>query len=196
MKLIRVALAAGLITGATVTYLWLVGIAAWLVSSRSDASGAEGWCLVAVLVGIAAAVAAAALPRLRALTPARHGTDAVSRTTIRSLLVLVIAFSMIGCGYKRVPPGYVGIKVDLYGKDKGVEGMPLVTGAFWYNPLTTSILEYPTFVQTAIWATLFAALPKDPDKVRRLGLAWNKMMAMQLEIFLKQIVPHWPKWDE
>ena len=26
-----------------------------------------------------------------------------------------------------------------------------VTGMVWYNPITTTIKEYPTFVQTAVW---------------------------------------------
>lgn len=50
------------------------------------------------------------------------------------------------------------------------------------------------FVQTAIWQTL-ASEVSDPKKMVRLGLAWNKMLVMQLEMFLKQIGPHWPRWD-
>lgn len=53
-----------------------------------------------------------------------------------------------------------------------------------------------SFVQTALLSTLFSALPKEPEKVQRMGLAWNKMMMLQLEIFLKQMAPAWPKWDE
>lgn len=52
------------------------------------------------------------------------------------------------CGYERIDAGYEGIKVNLYGDNKGVDNVTLVTGAVWYNPITTSVFEYPTFVQT------------------------------------------------
>jgi regulator of protease activity HflC (stomatin/prohibitin superfamily) len=38
--------------------------------------------------------------------------------------------------------------VNLYGSNKGVDDVELVTGMVWYNPFTTSVYEYPTFVQT------------------------------------------------
>jgi hypothetical protein len=53
-----------------------------------------------------------------------------------------------------------------------------------------------SFVQSGIIATLFECLPNDPAKVRRMGLAWNKMMMIQLEMFLKAMAPQWPHWDE
>lgn len=66
---------------------------------------------------------------------------------------LFTAFAMAlmigGCTY--IPPGYVGIKVDKFGGNKGVEEIPVVTGTFVYNPWTTSFFEYPTFVQTVVW---------------------------------------------
>jgi Protoglobin len=52
-----------------------------------------------------------------------------------------------------------------------------------------------SFVQTAIWDALFAE-STDATLVRRCGQAWSKMMIIQLEIFLKVIAPHWPRWDE
>lgn len=52
-----------------------------------------------------------------------------------------------------------------------------------------------SFVQTALWSALFAEV-NDLKKIQRMGLAWNKMLMIQLELFLKQIAPAWPKWDE
>jgi hypothetical protein len=52
-----------------------------------------------------------------------------------------------------------------------------------------------SFVQTALLSNLFELLPDNPQEVRRLGLAWNKMMMIQLEMFLKVLAPHWPEWD-
>lgn len=65
-------------------------------------------------------------------------------------LPLVLLFLVTRC-MKRIDPGHVGIVVDLYGKEKGVQGLPVVTGMNFYNPVTTQIFEYPTFVQTAVW---------------------------------------------
>ena len=54
--------------------------------------------------------------------------------------------TMASC--ERIDAGHEGIKVNLYGDDKGVGEVALVTGRVWYNPLTTEIHEYPTYVQT------------------------------------------------
>lgn len=64
--------------------------------------------------------------------------------------VVVLAVLLVGCS-KTVPPGYTGIEVDYYGGNRGVQQIPIVTGRVWYNPFTTSILEYPTFMQSTVW---------------------------------------------
>ena len=63
------------------------------------------------------------------------------------LLSLVMMFTITSC-MERIDAGYEGIKVNLYGDSKGVDNISLVTGAVWYNPIMTSVYEYPTFVQT------------------------------------------------
>ncbi len=62
--------------------------------------------------------------------------------------LLTIVFVMSSCGYERVDAGYEGIKVNLYGDGKGVDDVSLVTGAVWYNSITTAVYEYPTYVIT------------------------------------------------
>ena len=67
------------------------------------------------------------------------------------IMCLMAVFTMLGmssCGYERVDAGCEGIKVNLYGSDKGVDDVSLVTGAVWYNPFTEQVYEYPTYVQT------------------------------------------------
>lgn len=66
---------------------------------------------------------------------------------IFGLLSLFVTFSMSSC-VERVDAGCEGIKVNLYGSSKGVDDVSLVTGAVWYNPFTTAVYEYPTYVQT------------------------------------------------
>lgn len=49
---------------------------------------------------------------------------------------------------ERIDAGHEGILVDLYGSDKGVNDVSLVTGMVFYNIFTQQVYEYPTFVQT------------------------------------------------
>lgn len=67
-------------------------------------------------------------------------------------LLLFVFISFLAC-CTRVDPGYVGIKVNLYGNQKGVEDFPLQTGRVWYNPFTEEVYEYPTFMQNQAWTS-------------------------------------------
>lgn len=70
---------------------------------------------------------------------------------MKKVIKLFAMFALILCAtscYTRVDAGHEGIKVNLYGDNKGVDDVELVTGAVWYNPITTAVYEYPTFVQT------------------------------------------------
>lgn len=69
----------------------------------------------------------------------------------RSIFLLVpFVILLAGCA-TRIGPGNVGIKVDLAGSQRGVEDLPIQTGWVFYNPLSSSVVEYPTYVQTARW---------------------------------------------
>lgn len=72
------------------------------------------------------------------------------RKNMRNIIFLIVLLLTI-TSCSRVEPGHVGIVVNYYGPDRGVSEIPTVTGTNLYNPITTSILEYPTFVQTAVW---------------------------------------------
>lgn len=69
---------------------------------------------------------------------------------VAAILAMFVLGSMLS-GCTKVSPGYAGIKIDQYGSNKGVQDYPLVTGMVWYNPISTSVIEYPCFVQTAVW---------------------------------------------
>lgn len=64
--------------------------------------------------------------------------------------LLMLTSSVLGA-CTRISPGEVGIKVVNGGTDRGVQDYPTQVGWVFYNPLTTSIKEYPTYVQTAVW---------------------------------------------
>jgi regulator of protease activity HflC (stomatin/prohibitin superfamily) len=66
------------------------------------------------------------------------------------LLVFMVSLPISGCG-TTIPPGHVGILVNQYGSNRGVQDYTTTTGRVWYNPWTTSVIEYPTFVQTVQW---------------------------------------------
>jgi regulator of protease activity HflC (stomatin/prohibitin superfamily) len=64
--------------------------------------------------------------------------------------LIIIVFFFAGCA-TRIGPGRVGIKVDLAGTQRGVEDLPIRTGWVFYNFLSSTIVEYPTSIQTAKW---------------------------------------------
>lgn len=66
-------------------------------------------------------------------------------------LILAISTLNAGCCCTLVEPGHAGIRVNLYGGQKGVEDYPIETGRLWYNPLTEQIHEFPTYIQQATW---------------------------------------------
>ena len=61
------------------------------------------------------------------------------------LSIVLIIFLMSSC--ERIDAGHVGVKVNLYGDDKGVADVTEVTGVVFYNPITSQIYEFPTFIQ-------------------------------------------------
>jgi regulator of protease activity HflC (stomatin/prohibitin superfamily) len=73
----------------------------------------------------------------------------VNRNILKTLLIGSLVFTG-AC--TRIGPGHVGIVVNQAGTNRGVEAYPAITGWKFYNPMTTSILEYPTFVQTVVWS--------------------------------------------
>lgn len=72
------------------------------------------------------------------------------KKTIKRISVALLGFSamLVMASCERIDAGHEGIRVNLYGDEKGVGDVALVTGRVFYNPLTTEIHEYPTYVQT------------------------------------------------
>jgi regulator of protease activity HflC (stomatin/prohibitin superfamily) len=121
---------------AAVAAIWLFTFGANGLTSASNFGVAAGaiWC-------IALLIAAGAGLWTWILKFARHfGMLAI---------VALVLMSLGGC--TKVEPGYVGIKVNLYGKQRGVSDYPIVTGRVWYNPWTQEIYQFPTFLQNVVW---------------------------------------------
>ena len=69
---------------------------------------------------------------------------------VKQILTATVAFVavvVLVMSCERIDAGHVGVKVNLYGSQKGVDGITEVTGMVFYNPLTTKIYEFPTYVQ-------------------------------------------------
>jgi regulator of protease activity HflC (stomatin/prohibitin superfamily) len=119
----------------------ILSIAYALLSAASDVRVAIG-CALLIAIGVGWY---ALLRYVLRLTPVQM------RRWIGGLVLFLAITSAAACGRTIVEPGHVGIQVDYYGQDRGVESYPKVTGVVWYNPITTKVLQYPTFVQTAVW---------------------------------------------
>jgi len=71
-----------------------------------------------------------------------------SRIKYVLLIILgVVLTSVMISGCERIDAGHVGVKVNLYGSGKGVDDVTECTGWVFYNPLSTKIYEFPTYMQ-------------------------------------------------
>lgn len=68
----------------------------------------------------------------------------------KAVVVALLAF-VAGC--TTIQPGHVGILVNKFGSNRGVQDYAATTGFVMYNPFSTQIFEWPTFVQTAMWTS-------------------------------------------
>ena len=70
----------------------------------------------------------------------------------RAVIVAAFCMTLTGCGgCSRVSPGHVGVKSTLAGTGRGLSDVAVGPAWVTYNPFTESIMEYPTYVQTAVW---------------------------------------------
>jgi regulator of protease activity HflC (stomatin/prohibitin superfamily) len=51
----------------------------------------------------------------------------------------------------RIEAGHVGVMINLAGQQRGASEIPVRTGWVVYSPLSTQIIEFPTYVQTVKW---------------------------------------------
>jgi regulator of protease activity HflC (stomatin/prohibitin superfamily) len=72
------------------------------------------------------------------------------KSMFRKIAIGVVAFFVLITMFmscERIDAGHVGVKVNLYGSGKGVDGVTECTGWVFYNPVTTKIYEFPTYIQ-------------------------------------------------
>lgn len=62
----------------------------------------------------------------------------------------LLCFILWLCFFKMISPGYVGVVVNLFGNDKGVEAKELHVGMHWIAPWK-SVYQFPVFEQNVTW---------------------------------------------
>jgi regulator of protease activity HflC (stomatin/prohibitin superfamily) len=67
---------------------------------------------------------------------------------------IVIIFLFLGTvliRVTRIEAGHVGVQINLAGQQRGASEIPVRTGWVVYSPLSSQIIEFPTYVQTVKW---------------------------------------------
>lgn len=115
---------------------------------------------------------------------------------------VLVALLIQPFSFENIDAGNVGIKINLYGSDKGVDNITLVTGRVWYNSWTTKIIEFPTFTQSVDYdpfvittkdAAEFKVDPKlnyhiNPDKVPQIYRQYRRPLGEIQQGFMKNTI--------
>lgn len=97
-------------------------------------------------------------------------------------IALVIIYAVQPFTYENIDAGNVGIKINLYGSDRGVDNITIVTGRVWYNTWTTKIVEFPTYTQSVDYDP-FVVTTKDAAEFKvdpKLNYHVNPVMVPQI----------------
>jgi regulator of protease activity HflC (stomatin/prohibitin superfamily) len=68
-----------------------------------------------------------------------------------AILVALLVLFFLLLRVTRIEAGHVGVEINLAGQQRGASEIPIRTGWVIYSPLTTQIIEFPTYVQTVKW---------------------------------------------
>jgi len=91
----------------------------------------------------------------------------MNKKILTAVLLATAGLSLGGCGVKTIEPGSIGVKVNNYGGDAGVEPHALGVGTYWEGP-GVNIYDYPVSTKTYVWT-------KSADE----GKAVNEEIAFQ-----------------
>lgn len=124
----------------------------------------------------------------------------------RNITTCLVLLLLAGCSYEKVPVGSVGIKVDLYGSEKGVQAQQVGPGRYWLS-VNQDIYLFPTFTQTRSWTgenreyitfqskegmavstSLGLTYHVDPDKVATLFQTYRKGIDEITDVYIHNMV--------
>ncbi|WP_439555867.1 SPFH domain-containing protein [Dyadobacter sp.] len=117
-------------------------------------------------------------------------------------ILLTIVITVQPFSFESIDAGNVGIRINLYGSDKGVDNITMVTGRVWYNAWTTKIIEFPTYTQSVDYdsfvittkdAAEFKVDPKlnyhiNPDKVPQIYRQYRRPLSEIQQGFMKNTI--------
>ncbi len=113
--------------------------------------------------------------------------------SIASILFVLLAST--SC--TRIDAGHVGLIVKLYGSEKGVQDVTEVTGMVWYNPITTVVYEFPTFVQNVVFTADAQEVSLQNEEFRvttKDGLVVMFDISMNYRVDPNKVVPIFKKY--
>src|ERR1700675_2877984 len=67
------------------------------------------------------------------------------------VLLVLLVMGLFLVRVTRIEAGHVGVEINLAGSQRGASEIPVRTGWVVYSPLSTQIIEFPTYVQTVKW---------------------------------------------
>lgn len=100
-------------------------------------------------------------------------------------LAFIAVLMVLSASCTRIDAGHVGIKVNLYGDDKGVQDITEVTGMVWYNPITTKIYEFPTFIQHKVFTADYS---EDSPKNEEFTVTTKDGLSLSFDVGLDYMV--------
>lgn len=125
------------------------GVAApMLISAPSWIAVVLGLVLIALYFPFAVWIIRRITARVRNQTTSTTNLSDILKRTAPILLLALTAFGTSACS--KVPAGQVGVRVNLYGDDKGVQNEVLGPGRYWVG-WNQDLYLFPTFTQTHTW---------------------------------------------
>lgn len=100
-----------------------------------------------------------------------------------AMLAVVSVIGLSGCERAKVPAGNVGIKVDLYGSDKGVQNEKLGTGKYWLT-WNEEVYLFPLFKQMHQYEQPFVFQTSDSMSITAsVGIEYRVVEDKVIEVF-------------
>ena len=98
------------------------------------------------------------------------------------LVSVMVGALAVSAGCTTVPAGHRGIKVYLFGGDKGVNEKELGVGRYLYWPVSQEIYVFPVFQQNYVWSRHSAGQDKSITFQTREGLSVNADLGISYSV--------------
>jgi len=106
---------------------------------------------------------------------------------VRIVLVGVLLVAAVSC--TRIPVGYRGVVVRLWGDRRGVDPTPLSVGRHWFSPIGKELHKFPVYRRNYVWEGDRGIAFQSMD-----GASINAAIGITYEIDAKQVVQIFEKF--